>query len=245
MFDDGLVDEVTALLDRGLRDGVTASRALGYAQVIAALDDPDRDGALPAAREQTFVGDPALRAPAAVVVPPRSPHPLARRGRRGTPSTTRCGPGGTYPEQVIFAKGHGTQNDFVLLLDVRCEAVAGTRGRRRAVRPPPRPRRRRGAAGDHGRGSRRRRCSRPAPRGCERAATGTWTTATPTGRSRRCAATACGCSRTTCGPAGWSPRDEFVVGSLAGAAAGPAAPRRRHVRRRHRRDGQGQPARHR
>jgi tRNA dimethylallyltransferase len=55
MFDAGLVDEVAALLDRGLRDGVTASRALGYAQVIAALDDPEADGALTRAREQTFV----------------------------------------------------------------------------------------------------------------------------------------------------------------------------------------------
>jgi tRNA dimethylallyltransferase len=55
MFDGGLVDEVAALLDRGLRDGVTASRALGYAQVIAALDDPEADEALTRAREQTFV----------------------------------------------------------------------------------------------------------------------------------------------------------------------------------------------
>jgi tRNA dimethylallyltransferase len=55
MFDAGLVDEVADLLDRDLRDGVTASRALGYAQVIAALDDPDRDAALARAREQTFV----------------------------------------------------------------------------------------------------------------------------------------------------------------------------------------------
>lgn len=56
MFDQGLVGEVTALLEKGLRDGVTASRALGYAQVIAALDaggGPDR---LRDAREQTFVG---------------------------------------------------------------------------------------------------------------------------------------------------------------------------------------------
>ncbi|WP_136245682.1 tRNA (adenosine(37)-N6)-dimethylallyltransferase MiaA [Mycobacterium intracellulare] len=56
MFDQGLVGEVTALLEHGLRDGVTASRALGYAQVIAALDaggGPDR---LREAREQTFVG---------------------------------------------------------------------------------------------------------------------------------------------------------------------------------------------
>jgi tRNA dimethylallyltransferase len=38
MFTDGLVEEVRGLLSRGLRDGRTASRALGYQQVIAALD---------------------------------------------------------------------------------------------------------------------------------------------------------------------------------------------------------------
>lgn len=60
MFDQGLVGEVIGLLERGLRDGVTASRALGYAQVLAALDaggpaGPDADR-LREAREQTFVG---------------------------------------------------------------------------------------------------------------------------------------------------------------------------------------------
>jgi tRNA dimethylallyltransferase len=53
MFADGLVDEVRTLLTRGLRDGVTASRALGYAQVIADLDSGG-DGS--AAREPTFIG---------------------------------------------------------------------------------------------------------------------------------------------------------------------------------------------
>ncbi|AFM16915.1 tRNA isopentenyltransferase MiaA [Mycolicibacterium chubuense NBB4] len=53
MFADGLVGEVVSLLGRGLRDGVTAMRALGYAQVIADLD-AGGDGA--AAREPTFVG---------------------------------------------------------------------------------------------------------------------------------------------------------------------------------------------
>ena len=38
MFEAGLVEEVTPLLGRGLRDGVTAGRALGYAQVVDALD---------------------------------------------------------------------------------------------------------------------------------------------------------------------------------------------------------------
>jgi tRNA dimethylallyltransferase len=53
MFTDGLVDEVRALLDRGLRDGVTASRALGYAQVI---EDLEAGGDGLAAREPTFIG---------------------------------------------------------------------------------------------------------------------------------------------------------------------------------------------
>lgn len=50
MFTAGLVDEVRALTERGLRDGKTASRALGYQQVLAALDG---DGDFAAAAEQT------------------------------------------------------------------------------------------------------------------------------------------------------------------------------------------------
>ena len=38
MWSDGLVEEVRALEGQGLREGVTASRALGYAQVLGALD---------------------------------------------------------------------------------------------------------------------------------------------------------------------------------------------------------------
>jgi tRNA dimethylallyltransferase len=38
MWDTGLVDEVRSLAALGLREGVTASRALGYAQVLKALD---------------------------------------------------------------------------------------------------------------------------------------------------------------------------------------------------------------
>ncbi|MGO9041690.1 MAG: tRNA (adenosine(37)-N6)-dimethylallyltransferase MiaA [Mycobacterium sp.] len=56
MFEQGLVDEVERLLDEGLRDGVTASRALGYAQVIAALDAGGGPAQLREAREQTYVG---------------------------------------------------------------------------------------------------------------------------------------------------------------------------------------------
>ncbi|WP_199748939.1 tRNA (adenosine(37)-N6)-dimethylallyltransferase MiaA [Amycolatopsis sp. WAC 01376] len=50
MFETGLVDEVRTLLGRGLRDGLTASRALGYQQVIAAIDG---DGDFQAASEAT------------------------------------------------------------------------------------------------------------------------------------------------------------------------------------------------
>ncbi len=53
MFADGLVGEVRSLIDRGLRDGVTAARALGYAQVLADLD-AGGDGS--AAQEPTFIG---------------------------------------------------------------------------------------------------------------------------------------------------------------------------------------------
>lgn len=53
MFAQGLVAEVHTLLQAGLRDGVTAGRALGYAQVIADLD-AGGDGA--GAREPTFIG---------------------------------------------------------------------------------------------------------------------------------------------------------------------------------------------
>jgi tRNA dimethylallyltransferase len=59
MFEEGLVDEVRALLDQGLRDGVTASRALGYAQVLEAFSEAGFEAgseALRAAREQTFLG---------------------------------------------------------------------------------------------------------------------------------------------------------------------------------------------
>jgi len=53
MFDGGLVDEVRGLLAVGLRNGVTASRALGYAQVLADLD-AGGDGR--EAQEPTFIG---------------------------------------------------------------------------------------------------------------------------------------------------------------------------------------------
>ncbi|WP_174720392.1 tRNA (adenosine(37)-N6)-dimethylallyltransferase MiaA [Amycolatopsis sp. BJA-103] len=54
MFEAGLVGEVRTLLGQGLRDGLTASRALGYQQVIAALDgDEDFQAAAEATAQAT------------------------------------------------------------------------------------------------------------------------------------------------------------------------------------------------
>ncbi|QIS21420.1 tRNA (adenosine(37)-N6)-dimethylallyltransferase MiaA [Nocardia terpenica] len=53
MFDQGLVDEVRTLIDRGLREGQTARRAIGYAQVLAALDG---EYDLAEARDRTHFG---------------------------------------------------------------------------------------------------------------------------------------------------------------------------------------------
>lgn len=52
MFDNGFVDEVRTLLPLGLRDGRTAARALGYQQILAALDG---DGDLATAQADTVV----------------------------------------------------------------------------------------------------------------------------------------------------------------------------------------------
>jgi tRNA dimethylallyltransferase len=53
MWGAGLVDEVAALADQGLREGRTASRALGYAQVLDLLDGRCTDAE---ARESTVRG---------------------------------------------------------------------------------------------------------------------------------------------------------------------------------------------
>ncbi|MFI7189328.1 tRNA (adenosine(37)-N6)-dimethylallyltransferase MiaA [Nocardia nova] len=53
MFAQGLVDEVRELIGRGLRRGRTARRAIGYAQVLAHLDN---EYDLSHARERTLIG---------------------------------------------------------------------------------------------------------------------------------------------------------------------------------------------
>ncbi|WP_084495025.1 tRNA (adenosine(37)-N6)-dimethylallyltransferase MiaA [Nocardia shimofusensis] len=53
MFAEGLVEEVRGLVERGLRRGVTARRAIGYAQVLAYLDG---EYDLRHAQERTLIG---------------------------------------------------------------------------------------------------------------------------------------------------------------------------------------------
>lgn len=53
MWEQGLVDEVRALAERGLREGLTANRALGYRQVLAFLDGEITEAE---AKEQTVTG---------------------------------------------------------------------------------------------------------------------------------------------------------------------------------------------
>ena len=89
MFDAGLVDEVRALEEQGLRDGVTASQALGYKQVLELLDGAvDRA----AARERTVV---ATRR-------------FARRQRswfRRDPRITWLDPGDTLAQALAITRG--------------------------------------------------------------------------------------------------------------------------------------------
>ena len=58
MFADGLVDEVRALVAVGLQEGVTARRAIGYAQVLEEMDESLRidEAGLARAEERTFIG---------------------------------------------------------------------------------------------------------------------------------------------------------------------------------------------
>jgi len=53
MFESGLVEEVQELVGAGLREGVTARRAIGYAQVLDFLDGLYD---IAEARERTLIG---------------------------------------------------------------------------------------------------------------------------------------------------------------------------------------------
>ncbi len=81
MMAGGLLAEVRRLLPLGLRDSPTAGKALGYQQLLAVLDEHgELRGDLGAGRRADRAPDLAVRAPAAVLVPPGSAAALAGRG---------------------------------------------------------------------------------------------------------------------------------------------------------------------
>ncbi len=124
MWDLGLVGEVRGLVDVGLRQGRTASRAVGYAQVLAALDGRTTMSEAMAAtaqatrrlvrrQESWFRRDPRIHWLDATGAGP--PRPGARGGVRRRRLTRDDGAMG---RQLTFTKGHGTENDFVLVRDL-------------------------------------------------------------------------------------------------------------------------------
>ena len=123
MWQAGFVAEVRRLEQAGLRAGRTASRALGYAQVLRFLAGEWTERAGPGGDDP---GHPAVRPPPGGLVPPRSQGDLAGRRARGGPAPAGAG----YDQHMRFGKGHGTENDFVILpdpgntLDLRASLVA-------------------------------------------------------------------------------------------------------------------------
>ena len=87
MFEQGFVDEVRDLLGKGLLDGRTANRALGYSQVIALLNGEISEAE---ARERTAQATRQVRAAAGLLVPQGPANHLAPL-RRPRPSGTRAG----------------------------------------------------------------------------------------------------------------------------------------------------------
>src|ERR1017187_5271256 len=62
-------------------------------------------------------GHQAVRPAAGIVVPPRPQGDLAGRGSRPPGRPGPADPGDGYDQRMRFAKGHGTENDFVILPD--------------------------------------------------------------------------------------------------------------------------------
>src|SRR4029453_3403026 len=76
-------------------------------------------------------GHPAVRAPAALLVPPRQGHRVVRRGPPGPARHGHRRDHRPYDRTVINAPrvllGHGTENDFVVLPDPDGTVWAGDR----------------------------------------------------------------------------------------------------------------------
>ena len=130
MWRGGLVDEVAAWSRRAARRPDRQPGARLRAGAAAAW----RGVARRTGPRGDRPGHPAVRPPPGVVVPPRSARPLAAPPRTGLTGHARPvdlrGKGAGYDRAMRFAKGHGTENDFVILLD-----PDGSRAHRRVSRP--------------------------------------------------------------------------------------------------------------
>ena len=188
MWRAGFVDEVRATRADGLRDGRTASRALGYRQVLDFLagectEEEARAGDDPA--------DPAVRPPAGHLVQARS------RGSAGFRMTPRTG----WPRRSTpYDRGCELPLRQRPRHPQRLRAAAGLR-RLDPRRPAPGwwPPCATGAAGSAPTAC----CGSSGPPTRRR---GSWTTATPTARCRRCVATGSGSSPATSPSRVWSIR---------------------------------------
>ena len=138
----------------------------------------------------------------------------------GSSSSVRTATMVRMADRLTFTKGHGTENDFVLVPDL--DGALGLTAARAAALAD----RRAGIGGDGVIRVVPGRCSPTtrtcAPRPARRA--GSWTTATPTAACRRCAATAPGCSPRTCVARAWrrptsSPSPPEPASSRCGATA--------------------------
>ena len=202
MFEAGFVAEVERLLAAGLREGRTAATAIGYREVAAYLDG---DLTLDEARERTVVATRRFarrqdswfrKDPRVVWVEVRRPARVSRRpwppwdhsgwvtirsSRDTARRTTSC----CCPTTTGRSTETSTPDELAARVRALCDRRAGIGGDGvlRVVR-----------------------AGRWASSVTARPSSGSWTTATRTARSRRCAATASGCSPATSSTRAWSTR---------------------------------------
>lgn len=146
MWDAGLVAEVEHPLDRGLAQGRTARTALGYAQAIdqlrGALTQTEAIEATAAASRRFARRQESWFRPDSRITCCRPRHPTCsgapRRPSKRRARRRRCLRMADM-SGLAFTKGHGTENDFVLVadpdgrLDLRPEQVRALADRRAGI----------------------------------------------------------------------------------------------------------------
>ena len=134
MLEAGWLDEVRALVERGFGAWLTATQAIGYAELAAHLDGRlSLDEAVERDRET----DEGARAPPDGVVPARPADPVVRRrrGRRRWRSSTTCGPTWRPRDQAALRsrKYQACGNDFLIVDELDAPVPASSTCRRCAT----------------------------------------------------------------------------------------------------------------